>query len=82
MAVEMIARKNTDSDGCFAIQDFQPGDCIIVNLSSGDRVRGVVVRADYRSNQITYNTAKGSNYRTSIESIVMLQGPKRRWLDA
>lgn len=81
MAVELIARKNTDSDGCFAIQDFQPGDCIIVNLSGGSRVRGIVDRADYRTNQITYHTNAGSNYRTSIESIVMLQGPKRRWLD-
>jgi len=81
MAVELIARKNTDSDGCFAIQDFQPGDCIIVNLSGGERVRGVVDRADYRINQITYHTNSGKNYRTSIESIVMLQGPNRRWLE-
>ncbi len=80
MAVELIARKNTDSDGCFAIQDFQPGDCIIVGLPN-QRIRGVVDRADYRTNQITYHTASGKNHRTSIESIVMLQGPNRRWLD-
>lgn len=68
-----------DRHYCFFIQDFWPGDCIIVRVNK-QKVRGIVDHADYDTMKIHYRTAENNRCVASLNDIVLLKPHERGWL--
>lgn len=71
--------KPYDRHYCFFIQDFWPGDCIIVK-SKEKRIRGVVEKADHNTMLIQYRDTENELSVASINDIILLQPFQRNWL--
>lgn len=74
-------RKSCDENHCFFIQDFMPGDSLIVKIGEDSREKGVVEFVDDRSMKVGYMNTEGEIKTAVLNDIVMLQGPVKGWLD-
>lgn len=73
--------KPCDSNYCFFIQDFIPGDALIVREGSRyDRTKAVVSSVDNKRMLIHYEKADGSKGSADLNEIVFLGPPERDWL--
>ncbi len=68
-----------DSDQCFFIQDFIPGDSIIA-WRRGVRTKGVVQKTDSGSAEVLYRTASGTTAKATLDNIIFLKPFDRNWL--
>lgn len=71
--------KPFDSNFCFAIQDFSPGDSIIV-LVENSREKAIVESVDSGKMLVGYSTSSGNGYAV-LDDIVFLDSPQVGWLD-
>lgn len=68
-----------DSDQCFFIQDFVPGDSILL-WRKGTRKKGVVQKIDSGNMEVIYRTENSQNNRVKLDDIIFLKPFDRDWL--
>lgn len=74
--------KPCDSNYCFFIQDFIPGDALIVREEGRyDRTKAVVSSVDNKRMLIHYERADGTSGSVGLNEIVFLGPPRVDWLD-
>jgi len=68
-----------DSDQCFFVQDFVPGDSLLL-WKKGARVRAVVQKVDTSSMEIVFRTSTTENNRAKLDDIIFLKELDKTWL--
>ena len=68
-----------DTDQCFWLQDFVPGDCLIIT-KRGVREKGVVEKTDNGTMEVIYRTATTSGNKVKLDNVVFLKSFDKNWL--